>query len=100
EEWEVVRLAALRVLEATNLLMIPGRKVARPHERSKTPNVELEPEEIEANINKDRPKFNALAKALHDEAVKVLATLETKNADAIVEAGGNMDQACENCHST
>lgn len=100
EEWEVVRLAALRVLEAANLLMIPGRHVARPHEKSVTPGVELEPEIIEANINKDREKFNGFAKAMHAEAIKALEALASRNGDVIVEAGGNLDQTCENCHST
>jgi hypothetical protein len=44
EEWNRVRHGAVTLAEAANLLMIPGRHVARPGERSETPGIELEPE--------------------------------------------------------
>src|ERR1700681_2054093 len=44
EEWRDVRRGAIRLVEAPNLLMLPGRHVARPGEKSDTPDVELEPE--------------------------------------------------------
>src|SRR5687767_1292461 len=47
EEWETVRRGALTLAEATNLLKMPGRRVARPHEKSETPGVELEPSEMQ-----------------------------------------------------
>ena len=68
EEWTTVRHGAIRLVEATNLLMIPGRHVAKPHEKSETPGIELEPEEMEVLINKDRPAFYKRARALHDVA--------------------------------
>src|SRR5688572_28522593 len=41
EEWNEVRRRAITLLEATNLLMMPGRRVAQPGEKSANPNVEL-----------------------------------------------------------
>jgi len=41
EEWEQVRHRALILLEAPNLLIMEGRKVAKPGEKSKNPEVEL-----------------------------------------------------------
>lgn len=99
EEWADVRRGGIRVLEGANLLMMPGRHVARPHEKSSTPGVELEPEEIEVNINKDRAKWNHLAKELHTAASEALRAIEAKDGPAVIEAGERMDQACENCHS-
>jgi hypothetical protein len=43
EEWKEVRRRAIMLLEATNLLQIPGRQVAKPHEKSENPGIELEP---------------------------------------------------------
>ena len=100
EEWANVRRGAIRVLEGANLLMMPGRHVARPHEKSDTPGVELEPEAIEVNINNDRVKWNQLAKGLHTAASQALRAIEAKDAPAVTDAGERMDQACENCHST
>ena len=99
EEWANVRSGALRVVEATNLLMIPGRHVARPGEKSETPGVELEPEDIEANINKDRAQWNRLAKGLHDTSMEALKAIEARDVEALIEIGGRMDESCENCHT-
>src|SRR5262245_10539103 len=46
DEWEEVRRRSLVLLEAPNLLTMEGRKVAQPGEKSKNPQVELQPEEI------------------------------------------------------
>ena len=46
EEWKIVRRAAIRVIEATNLLQMPGRLVAHPGDKSENPNIELAPEDI------------------------------------------------------
>ena len=100
EEWAAVRRGAIRVVEGTNLLMMPGRHVARPHEKSETPGVELEPEEIEANINKDRAQWNKLARGLYDTTMEALKAIDAKDAQALVDIGGRMDNACENCHMT
>jgi hypothetical protein len=100
EEWAAVRRGAIRVVEGTNLLMMPGRHVARPHEKSETPGVELEPEEIEANINKDRAQWNKLAKGLYDTSMEALKAIEAKDVNALIDIGGRMDMSCENCHMT
>ena len=42
EEWQQVRRHAFVLLEAPNLLIMEGRKVAQPHERSENPQAELD----------------------------------------------------------
>ena len=100
EEWTNVRRAAIRVIEATNLLIMPGRHVARPGEKSENPDVELGPEQIEALINKDRAKFTALAHGLNDAAMLAYKAIEAKDVAGLSNAGEKMDTACENCHLT
>jgi cytochrome c556 len=97
-EWAKVRQGAVTLAEAANLLMIPGRHVARPHEKSETPGVELEPAEMEELINKDRPAFYKHAKALYDAAMLAVEAIDKKDADRVFEVGENIDQACEQCH--
>ena len=97
-EWARVRQAAVTLAEAANLLMIPGRHVARPGEKSETPGVELEPSEMEELINKDREGFYRHAKALYDAAMLAVEAIDKKNADRVFEVGENIDQACEQCH--
>ena len=99
EEWINTRNGALRLVEATNLLMVPGRHVARPGEKSEAPGVELEPEEMEALINKDIPGWNARAKALREASLQALQAIEARDAPKLFEIGERIEVACENCHS-
>jgi cytochrome c556 len=100
EDWAKVRQGAVTLAEATNLLKIP-RAVAPPGDtnRSAGPNApELSPEQIAAKIEKDRTLWNKHADQLRDEAIKVLAIVKAKNADALFDAGARLDKVCENCH--
>jgi hypothetical protein len=98
EEWMKVRAAALTIAEASNLLMMPGRKVAHDNEKSETPGIELEPSEMQALIDKDRPGFYERAGALRTAAVEVLGAIDKKDPDKVFDLGEKIDEACENCH--
>lgn len=97
EEWKEVRRRAVQVMEASNLLLMPGRRVARPGDQS-DPRIELPPERIEALINEDRAAFAKMAHALYDSVVPALKAIDARNKDALLDAGDAIDQACENCH--
>jgi cytochrome c556 len=98
QEWDEVRHRALVLLEAPNLLTMDGRKVAQPHERSKNPEVELQPEQIQKLIDDDRPNFFRRARRLQDAAASVLKATDAKDKDALFHAIEAIDKACENCH--
>jgi cytochrome c556 len=98
EEWARVKAGAMTLAEAANLLMIPGRHVARAGQKSDTPGVELEPAEMEELINKDRPAFYEHAKALHHAAMLAADAADKKDADKVFEVGETIERACENCH--
>lgn len=99
EDWLKVRHGAVGLSEAANLLMMPGRHVAQPHEKSDTPGVELEPAEMEVLINNDRPAFIQRAKALHEAGMAAVAAADAKDSQKLFEVGEQIEQACENCHS-
>lgn len=98
EEWKNVRRHAIPILEAMNLLLMPGRKVARPGEKVENPKVELSPERIQTLIDDDRESFVKLAHGLHDAMTVAIKAIDGKNADALFDAGDGIDKACENCH--
>ena len=98
EEWFKVRSGLIMLIEGSNMLMVPGRHVARPGEKSETPGVELEPSEMEELINKDRAAWYSRAKALHDIATSVLPIVDAKDAQKLFDVGEDIDKACENCH--
>jgi hypothetical protein len=68
DEWKEVRNRAIILFEGMNLAMMDGRKVAQPGDKSKFPEVELEPTEIQKLIDEDRPSFFRRAKKLQDAA--------------------------------
>jgi hypothetical protein len=98
EEWKKVRQGAIALTEASNLLMMPGRHVARPGEKSETPGVELEPSEMEELINKDRGAWVMRATKLHEAGLAVLQAIDAKDSQKVFEVGEQIEQACENCH--
>jgi hypothetical protein len=98
EDWFKVRTGVITLIEASNLLMVPGRAMARPGEKSVAPGVELEPAEMEVLVNKDRDGWNRRALDLHNISLKVLEIVEKKDAQALFDIGEDLDKACENCH--
>jgi cytochrome c556 len=98
EDWKNVRRSAIRLVEASNLLQIFPRHVAKPGEKSENPGIELEPEQMEVLVNQDRATFFQRAHALHDAAMVMMKAIDEKNAEALLDSGDQLDQACENCH--
>lgn len=98
EDWKQARNHAIMLLEATNLLQIPGRHVAKAGEKAEDPKVELSPEQIEEAISKDRASWIKHANALHDATMAAFKAIEAKNAEGLLDAGDGIDNACEQCH--
>ena len=98
EEWQIVRNSAITLLEASNLLKIPGRAIAKPGETSENPGIELSPEQVQALIDKDRVSWNNYAQALHDATLEALKTIDSKSPEGLLNTGDGIYQACEKCH--
>jgi hypothetical protein len=98
EEWQKVRQGAVALTEAANLLMMPGRHVARPGEKSEAPGVELEPSEMEELITKDPASWQMRARNLHDAGVAVLSAIDARDSQKVFEIGEQIEVACESCH--
>jgi hypothetical protein len=97
EDWERVRDYAVTIVEATNLLLIPGRRVAEQG-KTQADKSELSPEQIEAKIKGDPAMWASHVAKLHDVAMESIAAIDKKNADALLDAGDHLDKACEDCH--
>jgi hypothetical protein len=98
EDWQTVRRSAVTLVEATNLLLIHPRRVAPSGQKSEYPGIELEPEQIQATVDGDRAAWVRYAHGLHDAAMVALKAIDSKNVQGLMDAGENIDQACENCH--
>jgi hypothetical protein len=100
KEWAEVRFKALLVIEGANMLMVEGRKVAHPGQQLEEPGskTDFTPAQAQTAIDADRASFVAFAHALQDAAGAALMAIEKRDANALLEAGGDLDEACENCH--
>ena len=101
DDWERVEAAAIALVEGPNMIKMPGRRVARPGEPTKSegPDApELTPEEIQAKINGNRALFIKYANELQDQAIRALDIVRKKDAEGLFNIGEDIDEACEACH--
>ena len=73
EDWATLRIHALGVAEAANLLMLPPRA-------------------------RDNGDWMKMATALNESAVTVAEAAQSKDLDALLKTGGEMYNACTQCH--
>jgi len=98
EDWKGVRRSAVALVEATNLLVIDGRKMAPAGEKSENPDIELAPEQMQKLMDADRAAWVKNAHGLHDAAMVALKAIDAKDVKGLMDAGEGIDTACENCH--
>ena len=103
EDWVEIRRHALLLAEVTNLLTMPGRRVApeKPtlQRENEPPGPEdLKPEEIQALIDANPAAFQRLAQGLTDAAMVALQAADARDVEKLFASGDEIDRACENCH--
>jgi len=73
QEWEDAESASLALAEMTNVLLIPGRRIAEP-------------------------AWDQAVEGVRKVALAAAAAAEKQDADAFFKAGGELDEACDACH--
>ena len=103
-EWKTVRNSAITLIEAANLLSMPGRAVVASHiaPGADTPPGpgELSHAEMQRRIDSTHDSFTQFARNLQDAGLKALTAIDAKDAEGLMDAGGTIDSACEACHVT
>jgi hypothetical protein len=100
EDWAKVRMGAVTLAEGVYLLKIP-RPWAPPgdNNNSSGPDAyELSPAQIEAKRKADPVLWNAKIEALRNVGREVMEVVDRKDVNALFEAAGDLDLACEGCH--
>ena len=98
DDWSTVRRHAITLSEASNLLIIEGRKVALPGASTSDVPAELSAPEIQKDIDAHRQEFNSYALAFHEAVNRAIVAIDARNPAELVDAGGGIDQVCEACH--
>ena len=98
-DWLPLERDAIMLVEAGNLLLIDGRRIASEGSVSELPGIDLEPGDIAVRVAENRDAWMRSARELHDAGVVMLDAVRARDVDALLEGGNRLDVACENCHS-
>jgi hypothetical protein len=99
-DWDKIRIGAVSLAEGSYLLKIP-RPFAPPGDENNSSGpdaAELSPAQIKAKLEADPVLWNAKIEALRNVGLEVLEIVKKKDVDALLDAGGDLDVACETCH--
>jgi hypothetical protein len=100
KDWDIVRNQAIILIEATNLLVLPGRIVATAGSKldpSEVAGIE-DPKDIQKAIDANQTGFIGYAHGLYDAAAEILKAIDAKDVARMDAAGEKLDAACEACH--
>ena len=99
EDWVPLERSAIMLVEAGNLLLMDGRRIASQGSVSELPGIDLEPDEIAVRVAENHDAWARVARELHDVGVVLLSAVRTRDVDALLAGGDRLYVACENCHS-
>jgi hypothetical protein len=96
-DWHRFRQHAILLVEAANLIAVPGRRVANG-----TKTVEdgdpLDVNRIQQRLDRQHDQLVGFTGALRDVALKLVDAADRQDVAAVTEHGGTLDEVCEACH--
>lgn len=97
EQWHEFRRRAILLVEAANLIVVPGRRVANGDKtvEDKQP---LEVVKIQQRLDSQHDQLAGFASALREVSLKLLDATDKRDVAAITDLGGTLDEVCESCH--
>jgi hypothetical protein len=101
-QWLQVRHEAITLIESTNLLIMDGRRLVAPGAKMADEGAEgvLSAAQAQQRLDSQHVQFVQFAYALHDVGEQMLAAIDARDTQAMIAAGGTMDDVCEACHTT
>ena len=96
-EWHELRRRAVILTEASNLIGVPGRRVANGDETLEEP-APLAVDEIQLRLDGQHEQLVGFADAMRSVALQLVDAADRKDADAVMDYGSALDEACESCH--
>ncbi len=100
-EWQELRRQAIRIAEASNLLMIPGRPVAGPNVKTTIKSVEpLDVAAIQKRLAANPAALAAFAQSARTVALQLVDAVDKHDVQKLSDLGGSLDEVCEACHKT
>ena len=97
EEWHDFRRRAVLLVEAANLIAVPGRKVAQG-DRTVEDKQPLDVTMIQQRLDTGHEQLVGFASALREVSLKLVDAADKRDLAAITDLGGTLDEVCESCH--
>ena len=98
QEWATERHHLQVLIDAPQLLIVPGRRAAEPGDRSSNPAIENEPEEVQRLLDTQHADFVLRADRLRQAATAGMKAADAQDTKALFTAITAIDKACESCH--
>jgi hypothetical protein len=98
QEWATERQHLQVLIDAPQLLSVPGRRAAEPGAKSSNPAVENEPEEVQRLLDSQHADFVQRAERLRQAAAAGMKAAEAQDTKSLFTAITAIDKACESCH--
>ena len=98
-DWIRLRRHAVTLAESANLLLVEGRRIAAPTSRSELPGIDLHPDAIQTLVDEDWETWVEVSQGLGATSQTVLDAIDARDVDALLNAGTELDLACEACHA-
>ena len=98
-DWIRLRRHAVTLAESANLLLVEGRRIAAPTSRSELPGIDLHPDAIQTLVDEDWETWVEVSQGFGATSQTVLDAIDARDVDALLNAGTELDLACEACHA-
>jgi hypothetical protein len=98
QEWATERHHLQVLIDAPQLLIVPGRRAAEPGDRSSNPAIENEPQEVQRLLDTQHADFVLRADRLRQAATAGMKAADAQDTKALFTAITAIDKACESCH--
>jgi hypothetical protein len=90
----------MRLIDASDLLLGPSRRVAKTGETAKDRLIYLPPEQIQTLIDQDRATWETLVGRFRDAVVPAVRAIDARAPADLLLSTDALNISCEKCHLT
>jgi hypothetical protein len=99
-DWTDLRTSAITLIEAGNMLMLPGRAITNAAADPATAAFQYTPDEIAQLLADDPEPWQRYAQQLQESTRMTLQAIEFRDLMGLQEFGAQINEACEGCHAS
>ncbi len=99
DDWTRLRASAITLIEAGNMLMVPGREILTNGGDPAAAGFLLAPDEIALLIADDFQSWQGYAQSMQESTRMTLQAIELRDIMGLTEWGAEINEACDACHA-